>query len=42
MKVREASDINITCSSSIVGDNVHVIFGASSKTHSVQPIMTNC
>lgn len=42
MKVREASDVNITCSSSIVGDKVHVIFGASSKTHSVQPIMTNC
>ena len=35
---REAS-VNIPCSSSMAGGKVHVSFAASSKTHSVQPII---
>lgn len=42
IKVREASDVNNAGSTSIVGDKVHVSFGASSKMHSVQPIIPNC
>ena len=41
-KVREASDVNNACSSSKVGDQLRVSFAASSRMHSVAPIMPNC
>ena len=41
-KVREASDVNNACISSIVGDELPVSFAASNLMHSVQPIMPNC
>ena len=41
-KVREASDVNNTWSSSMAGYKVHVSFVASSQTHTNQPIMPSC